>query len=218
MHVISFVTQKGGTGKSTLAINLAVTAEKAGEKVCLLDLDPQRTSADWYEGRAAETPAVVAGEDVPDLPQALKALDKAGYTLAIIDTQGVDTHGTRGAMGAADLCLIPVRTSEADIKATKATVSALQGMGKEFAFVLNQAPAQPRARLTAAVSLRLSTSAPVAPLAIAARMDHQYAYALGQGVAEFEPDGKAAQEIESLWTWCRKKLGGKTHGQTKRSA
>ncbi len=59
MRVISFVTQKGGTGKSTLAVNLAVTAEANGERVCILDLDPQGTSAAWYETRAAETPSVL---------------------------------------------------------------------------------------------------------------------------------------------------------------
>ena len=56
MNVISFVTQKGGTGKSHLAVSLAVTAGAAGEKVCILDLDPQGTSSDWYRTRTAEPP------------------------------------------------------------------------------------------------------------------------------------------------------------------
>lgn len=218
MKIISFVTQKGGTGKSTLALNMAVAAEATGEKVCVLDLDPQGTSANWYDTRSASTPAVVAGEHIDDLDAALANLAQNGYTLTIIDTAGVDSHATRGAMTVANLCLIPVRPSEADIKATNATITALSGMGKDFAFVLNQTPSAPRARLTAAVSLRLSTAAPVVPVAIATRMDHQYAYALGQGVAEYDPTGKAAAEVAELWAWCHKKIGMTAHEQKKRRA
>lgn len=221
MNIISFVTQKGGTGKSTLALSLAVKAEASGEKVCVLDLDPQGTSVAWFETRSSETPTVVGGDDIPNLDDALTNLAKNGYTLTIIDTAGVDSHGTRNAMQAADLCLIPVRPSEADIKATAATVKALSGMGKPFAFILNQTPAGRQARLTAAVSMRLSTAAPVASVAIATRMDHQYAYALGQGVSEYDPNGKAAAEVAELWDWSRKQMGMKAKAyerQTKRRA
>lgn len=207
MKIISFVTQKGGTGKSTLALSLAVAAGEAGQKVCVLDLDPQGTSTGWYDTRSAETPAVLSAEQAGDLPTTLSKLAHAGYTLAIIDTAGVDSHATRGAMQASDLCLIPVRPSEADIKATTATINALTAMGKLFAFVLNQTPAARQARLTATVAIRLGTSAPVLPIALATRMDHQYAYALGQGVTEYDPGGKAAAEIIELWTACRKKIG-----------
>lgn len=218
MKIISFVTQKGGTGKSTLALSLAVAAEATGQTVCVLDLDAQGTSFGWYDTRSAETPAVLSAEQAGNLPETLKKLAKAGYTLAIIDTAGVDSHATRGAMQAADLCLIPVRPSEADIKATTATVNALTGMGKTFAFILNQTPAARQARLTATVAMRLGTSAPVLPVALATRMDHQYAYALGQGVTEYDPNGKAAAEVGELWNACRKKIGMTTHEQEKRRA
>ena len=216
MRTISFVTQKGGTGKSHLAISLAVAAEQQGEKVCLIDLDPQGTTAAWYETRAAETPAVITAEHIANLPDALRHLEANGYTLAIIDTQGQDSHATRGAMAAADLSLVPVRPSEADIRASQPTAAALSDMGKRFAFVINQAQPSPRARLTNAVSLRLSTSHQVAPLAIAARMDHPYAYALGQGVTEYDANGKAAAEIAELWTWCRKQIGEYKHASQKK--
>jgi chromosome partitioning protein len=120
-------------------------------------------------------------------------------------------------MQAADLCLIPVRPSEADIKATTATVTALTSMGKRFAFIINQAPAARKARLTTAVAMRLSTAAPVAPVPIAARIDHQYAYALGQGVTEYDPASKAAAELIELWEWCQKTIKV-SHEQEKRRA
>ena len=218
MNVISFVTQKGGTGKSHLAVSLAVVAEAAGETVCILDLDPQGTSNDWYRTRAAETPAVLDHNQAGPLTPTLTKLQKAGYSLVIIDTPGVDTHSTRGAMQAADLCLIPVRPTEADLKATMPTVSALHGMGKLFALVVNQASTNRQARLTSAVTTRLSSSGVVVPVPIAQRMDHQYAYALGQGVSEYAPDGKAAEEMADLWGWCRKQLEVSHGQQTKRRA
>ena len=218
MHVISFVTQKGGTGKSTLAVSFAVAAQVAGERVCILDLDPQGTSANWYEARTTETPAVLDHNQAGQLIETLMKLDRAGFSVVVIDTPGIDSHATRGAMRAANLCLIPVRPSEADVKATMPTVKALQGMGQPFALIINQAPTGRQARLTTAVTMRLSSSGEVAPLAIATRVDHQYAYALGQGVTEYAPDGKAAEEITELWAWCRKRMEIKDGQQTKRRA
>lgn len=74
MKILSFVNQKGGTGKSVLALNLAVAAEQAGEKVCVLDLDTQGTVANWYGTRTAETPPVLNHEQVGELGPALERL------------------------------------------------------------------------------------------------------------------------------------------------
>ena len=143
----------------------------------------------------------------------------AGFTLAIIDTPGSDSHATRGAMRAADLCLVPVRPSEADLKATEPTIRALTALTRPFALVINQAPTSRQVRLTGAVNMRLRAFGDVAPTALAARIDHQYAYALGLGAMEFASKGKAATEVAELWSWCKKKMGGHAHGhQTKRRA
>lgn len=218
MNVISFVTQKGGTGKSHLAISLGVVAEASGERVCLIDLDPQRTTADWYQTRTAETPAALDHNEATKLTETLQGLEQAGFTLVIIDTPGHDSHATRGAMRVADLCLIPVKPSEADVKATMPTLQALHAMGQKFALVINQAPTNRQARLTSAVTMRLSTSGEVVPLAFGNRLDHPYAYALGQGVTEYAPNGKAAQEITQLWSWCRKRIEVKSDVKAKRRA
>lgn len=218
MKTISFVTQKGGTGKSTLALNLAVAAEADGHKVVMIDLDPQGTAAAWYESRVAETPALLNHNQAGKLPETLAQLAKGGYTLAVIDTPGVDSPATRDAMSAADLCLIPVRPSQPDINATAPTVRALKDMGRPFAFVVNQAPPNRQARLTQAVALRLGTDGTVAPVTIAARMDMQYAYTLGQAAQEYDPASKAAAEVAELWAWCRKHMEGRDYGKTKRRA
>ena len=140
---------------------------------------------------------------MPETPARLRA---AGFTLVVIDTPGIDSHATRGAMREANMALVPVRPSEADVKATMPTVRALEAMDRPYALVINQAPTNEQARLTTAVSIRLSTSGEVVPVPIAARIDHQYAYALGQGVHEYAPDGKAAAEIGELWAWAKKRM------------
>ena len=222
MDVISFVNQKGGTGKSLLAINLSVTAEATGEKVCLIDLDQQGTAAHWYETRTAETPAVLNHEQAGNLAEVLIQLAAGGFTLVIIDTKGEDSHGTRGAMQAAQLCLIPIRPAGPDLHASRPTMEALRAMKRDFVLVVNQATPNKAAKITAAVMASLSHDGPVMLTAIASRMDHQYAYALGQGAIEYDAGGKAAEEINELWAWCRKKLARNpevvSHEQAKRSA
>ncbi len=217
MQVLS-VTQKGGTGKTMLTVNLGVLAHQQGLKTCLIDLDPQQSVIGWYESRAAEKPDVLNNDQVgTNLLPVLERLEGVGYDLVLIDTPGVDSHATRGAMEAADLCLIPVRPSAVDLRATIPTISALMDMKRKFGFVLNQAPANKHARLTMAVVRRFENDAPVAPVALAIRIDHSYSFGLGQGITEYAPSSKGALEITELWGWCRKQMGSKKmelgHGQ-----
>src|SRR5471030_3054283 len=108
MRTIAFVTQKGGSGKSTLASSLAVAAIEAGEKVCVVDLDPQASIVRWAKARnradvyvVASTPGKVAG--------LVLALAKQGFTYAILDTPGADSDASSAAAKAADLVVIPSR-------------------------------------------------------------------------------------------------------------
>ncbi len=203
MRVICFIGQKGGTGKSTLALNLAVTAERFGERVALIDLDPQGTTASWGMTRPSPTPVLLTQTDVGSLSDTLLRLQAGGFTVMLIDTPGMDGPVSHGAMRVADLCLVPVRPSEADVRATMPTIRALSALGRPFALVVNQAPARQVVR----ASLTLVNDGPVLPVVIAARVDHQYAYALGQGVAEFAPEGKATAEMVELWHAVRLKMG-----------
>ena len=58
MQVLALVTQKGGTGKSSLAVSLAVAAQEAGLKTAIVDIDPQGTASEWFQRRRAEAPEV----------------------------------------------------------------------------------------------------------------------------------------------------------------
>jgi chromosome partitioning protein len=202
MRIIAFITQKGGTGKSTLCTNLAVAASEAGENVLVLDLDDQGTTADWGKTRAAPAPAVAAlrRADAARLPALLETAS-ATYSVVILDTPGEDSPTTHNAMSAADLCLVPIRPTRADGGANRVTVEALLRGGKRFAFLLNQCPTTPGSSRADEMAAGLMTLGYLANPMIGSRVDYQDAYAAGQGTTEYAPTGKAAEEMRQLWEW-----------------
>jgi chromosome partitioning protein len=221
MLTVAFVTQKGGAGKTTMAASLAVAAAAVGEKVIALDLDPQGSLASWGERREGQGPSFEGltverfpADKVKQLAAILPALQRKGFTVAVLDTAGVDNATTHVAMQAADLCLMPARPSRLDIEATGATFRAVVRMGKRVAFVLNQCPPMPRSSrsLEAAAGLRLLGV--LADPMMSARADFQDAMAAGLGVTEYAPEGKAAQEAKALWDWVKKELRGSHVTQT----
>src|ERR1700690_638530 len=113
MRIIAFVTQKGGSGKSTLASPVAVAAHSSGERVFVLDMDPQRSLVHWAKTRGNDDVPVSAVTSAK-LPATLAALEKNGFTLAIIDTAGADGGSSIAAMKAADLNIIPSRPNVFD--------------------------------------------------------------------------------------------------------
>ena len=120
-------------------------------------------------------------------------------------------------MRCADLCVVPARPSRLDLAATLSTVQSLLRLGLKdrFAFVLNQCPPGRSSRATEAAAGLAAFGVLAEPL-IAARADHQDALAAGQGVTEFAPDSKAAEEIRALWAWVSRKLEkGKAHVETR---
>jgi chromosome partitioning protein len=208
MRTITFATQKGGPGKSTLAIGLAVAAMQLGERVSLLDTDRQGTVSNWRGRRSCSQPSVEQVGDGYDLERSLRRLAGRGCTLAIIDTPGTNDLSVTGALRAADLCLIPARPTVADIEATHPTLFMLRKLGKDFAFVLNQAPAHNRRPTEAAAAL--NKIGVLALPYIVERNDHQDALAFGLAACEFAPEGKAAHELRALWTWVKRKLEHRT--------
>jgi chromosome partitioning protein len=204
MKVLALMTQKGGTGKTTLAASLGVAAQEVGEKVFLIDLDPQSSLYAWGQRRQASTPSV--DKTSPrDLSQAIAKLSGAGYSLIVIDTAGADTPATSAAMGSADLCLIPSRPSALDIEAARPTMAALSRLNRAFAFVLNQCPPGRLARATDA-GKALGLLGVLAQPFVVQRADHLDAMALGLGVTERDPNGKASEEIRQLWQWVHKRM------------
>ena len=208
MKTIAFVTQKGGAGKTTLAISLAVEATRRGETVVALDLDPQGTLASWGTDRKADTPTVdrLLPEHVTRLSDILTRLAGKGFTLAILDCPGAFGTVTNLAMKSADLCLIPARPTKLDLQATKATVHALKTLGKKFAFVLNQCSPAARSNRADEAKEGLQLLEAVASPFIMARTDFQDSVAGGYGVTEYAVVSKAADEVRELWNWIANRL------------
>lgn len=204
MRVLTFVTQKGGSGKTTLAVSCAVAAGQSGHKPLILDMDPQASAEAWYQDREAETPRL-ARVTASDLEAAIRNAKTAGFSLVVIDTPGRDDPATASSIRAADLCVVPCRPTPADMKATPPTAATIKRLNKAVAFVLTQTPVR-GFRLHEARS-GLGMLGMVAPVAIVSRTTHQDAYGAGLGVTEFEPEGKAADEIRELWAWLDSRLG-----------
>src|SRR3974377_976658 len=114
MRAITLASQKGGTGKSTLCIGLAVAAMEDGERGFMLETDRQGRISNWAARRANPEPAVERIAYRFQLERALRTLERRGCTLAIIDTPGSDDDVITDAIRVAALCLFSQRQSRAE--------------------------------------------------------------------------------------------------------
>ena len=141
MHAIVLATQKGGSGKSTLAVGLAVAAMQDGQRVGVIDADPQGTISNWGRRRSNPDPRVERARSDIAIERAMLDLGRDDVTVTIIDTASTDNALSAAAIGAADLCLIPARPSPADIEAalpTLGTLRRLEQAAVKLRFVLRQ--------------------------------------------------------------------------------
>jgi chromosome partitioning protein len=209
MHVITFANSKGGGGKTTLSASIGVAAMQAGEKVFLIDLDPQQSLMAWGERRQADEPGVdrISADKLAD---AITGLRNGGYTLAICDTPGVDTAVTAEAIRCSDLVLIPNRASILDLQGCKPTLGATLRLGRPTGLILNACSSGHSARIEDA-GRALTLLGKLGP-PICQRVDHLDSMIAGLGVTEHSPQGRAAEEIKALWQWIKDRLEG-AHGQ-----
>jgi chromosome partitioning protein len=209
MQVLAIIGQKGGNGKTTTALALAVEAERQGRTVAVIDLDPQTTAASWSDRRGKETPTVVSCQ-VGRLAQVLQAAEQEGADLALIDTPGKSTEASIAAAKAADLVLLPIQPQLYDIETLAGLRDVLSLAGKRHAaFVLvNRAPVQGRRHIEATEAIKTLFGMKVCPVVIFARAAHGDAGNIGQSAAELDPTGKAAQEVRELYSYIAIALKG----------
>jgi chromosome partitioning protein len=199
MKVLAVLSQKGGVGKTTLATCLAVAAEQDGKQAAIFDLDPQATASFWNDTREAETPAVVSIQAVR-LPAMLKAAAEAGTDLAIIDGAAVARDVTFEAAKNADFVLIPTRSAVFDTMSMLHTIDLVRQQKKPFAVVLTFTP--PAGHETEdAIEAAKEIGAPICPVLIGSRKAFFRAQSQGQAVQEYEPQGKAAEEVTGLYSY-----------------
>jgi chromosome partitioning protein len=218
MQVISVIGQKGGNGKTTLALALATVARG---QVVVIDLDPQTTATNWMDRRGSESPLVVSCQ-VSRLQQVLDSASKSGAQLVIIDTPGKSTDAAIAAARAASLVLLPVRPQLFDIETLRSVGDILKLANNPPALVVvNAAPVQGKRHEETAEAVRHLGFA-VCPVVMFQRAAHGDAANLGQGVAEYDPESKATQEATALYAYIRTAINQKDrstdHAQARQPA
>lgn len=209
MQVLAIIGQKGGSGKTTASLGLAVAAAQARASVAVIDLDPQSTAANWSDRRGSDTPAVVSCQ-VSRLPQVLKSAAEQGADLAIIDTPGKSTDALIAAARSADFVLIPIQPQLYDIETLPSISDVLTLAGRPPAAVfVNRAPVQgSRHEETQRAAEKQGFT--VCPVTLFARAAHGDAGNLGRAAIEYQPDGKAAEETRALYAYTTTALNRRT--------
>lgn len=204
MITISIISQKGGAGKTTLAIHLATAAHDAGIPTVIMDTDPQATATRWGKWRAGHDPDVIDCASHSLLSDKLAALQRAGAAFAVIDTPPAADIMAREACRLASLLLIPCRPRAFDLDAVRTTAELAQASGKPAYVVFMAGP--PRATLLYAEAERLveQIGLKVAPVMLPERAAFHHSVAEGKTAPELEPKSKAADDVAALWNWVRK--------------
>ena len=204
MRVIVFASQKGGSGKTTLAGHIAVEAERQGDgPVALIDADPQGSLAKWWNARRAETPLFIQSV-FSNLFHDLDNARDEGVRLVVIDTPPAVTRAISEVVSFADLVVAPTRPSPHDLRAVGPTVNIAEARGKPLVFVVNGAT--PRARITGEAAIALSQHGTVAPQTIHHRVDFAASMIDGRTVMEIDPACASATEVSTLWQYLRARL------------
>ena len=208
MKTIAIISQKGGSGKTTLAINLAVAAELLGHSSVIIDLDPQASAKDWHDSRKEQTPVVISAQ-ATRLTEILDTARSHGAALTIIDTAPHSETAALSAARAADLVLIPCRPTILDLRAI-ATSADLAALAKaRTAAVLNAVPARGTLADEAEQVFRNNGLA-VSPARLGQRASFVHSLTTGQSVLEYKTNGKAAQEVKAAYMWTCKHLNMKS--------
>lgn len=198
--VVAIAQRKGGAGKSTLAANLAAAAAGTGLSVALLDTDPQQTLTRWAALRAKAGPrASVLDFEAPAgwrVPAQLEKLRRS-HDMVFIDTPPHADTDARIAIRGADLVLVPLQPSHADLWAMDATLELAAGEKRRAVVVLNRAPAQGKLLAQIVAELQRRGLAVLEP-ALGNRTGIATAFAAGLGVTEAAPRSVAAAEVHGL--------------------
>ncbi|QDG78243.1 ParA family partition ATPase [Labrenzia sp. PHM005] len=201
-RILTVAQQKGGSGKTTIAAHLAVAlAERSGEPVAILDVDPQGSLGTWYEAREDNL-----GEDQTGLEfrtasgwgarrEARSLARSHGYV--IVDTPPKTDTDAKPAIDAADFVIVPIQPTPVDLWATSQTIDLAARESTPALLVMNRVP--PRASLTGEMAEAIASSGYDA---LSARLGNRtvFASAMGKGIAVTEnaPSSKASQEVGQL--------------------
>src|SRR3954454_13718178 len=197
MKTLGVLSRKGGVGKTTLALHMAVLAQAAGRRTLLVDLDPQRSAATWWRAREADTP-LLAESDAEKLRGLLDAAQSDGIDLVVVDTRPSAEADAVEVATLANLVLVPVRPAILDLRSVLGTLDIVKGTARRALIALNACPPARgigEAPVTGDARRALAAfGVPVAAVAITGRVAFSASLIGGLTACEAEPDGKAAKE------------------------
>jgi len=206
MYVIAVASQKGGSGKTTLAGHIAVEADRRGAgPVALVDTDPQGSLAEWWNARTAETP-LFARTGAERLADDIARMQALGIKMLVIDTPPAIEATISEVVQVSNIIVVPARPSPHDLRAAGATVELVERHKKPLVFVINGAA--PRARITSEAVMALSQHGTLAPAIIHQRTAFAASMIDGRTVMEIPGEPRAAGEIAMLWEYLYRRLLG----------
>lgn len=200
MNVVAVVNTKGGVGKTTITSALAVRAVQDGNRVVMIDLDPQHSLHEWWKRRGQpDNPRVIA--DVDTASAGLDAIKGDAATWVFIDTPPAFLTVIEDAVSAATFNLIPVKTSVGDLQATEDAVVLCQNAGSAFAVVINDVVHTDMKFAESTEAILRKASIPVCKTVLGHRGSHIAAATVGKTAAEVNggKDTKAVDEVDALW-------------------
>jgi chromosome partitioning protein len=207
MRTIAVIARKGGSGKTTVALHLAIACHLRGRRTLLADSDPQGSSSAVLRGRKNDGP-VVALTGAKELLALQAAALREAFDAMLIDTPAGAEEDLAHAIVLADLSLLVIRPTFLDFAAAVRTSEVLRKLRKPGLIVLNQAPvaragAEPPLVRKAHEALRLMRL-PVAPTILRSRAAYQRALESGRSAEELGSGGAASDEVAALWDYVQR--------------
>ncbi len=206
MWTVAVISQKGGAGKTTLALHIAVAADLAGYGTVLIDMDPQGTAEAWSEWRKEKPPTVIPAKTAT-LARTLERAAGHGADFAVIDTPPLAEAEARAAAKSAGLVLVPCRPNAFDLHSIRTTTDLTRYAAKPAFAVFNAGPVAAARLYIETTELVTEIGLQVAPMRLSERAAFRHSTGSGQAAQETEPEGKAAGEITALWRWICQQVG-----------
>jgi chromosome partitioning protein len=206
MKTVAVISQKGGVGKTTAAIQIGFAAHQAGLVTVIVDLDPQGTATKWGGRREGDGPCVVGGQ-AARLGQILETAHANGADLAIIDTPPSVEETALQAAKISDFILIPTRPGGFDVEAIQTTIGMVEYLRRPGAVLVNSVPTNRQHLAHTTIDLLGKRGFAVAPVVWMERAAFADLGADDMPTQERDAECKASQEVTGLFSWLCEQVG-----------
>jgi chromosome partitioning protein len=203
VKVYSVMSQKGGAGKTTLAINLAVQSKLLGNNSLIIDIDPQASAMMWADVRGVNNEPLVTSSFAARLNNVINVACENNIQEIFIDTPPHSQRDSQIASEISDIIIIPCRPNLFDLQAIDNTIGLARMANKPFILVFNAVHHTSSLAEEAKEALinKYGDSINICPQMIVQRLCYVHASTNGQGVQEYEPTSKAALEIQNVYNY-----------------